>query len=82
MFNKELIIYYLKELAYITFGGLPLEIICRFLNDTSEEPKQGKINDDHASAKYTITDDDGDAFTNFDLYYDEIEWDNEVADKR
>lgn len=64
------------------FGRSPFMLLCEFTNKIYEQPKNWEPNDDSTSTRHIINDDDGNAFTHYDLYHDERTWEEEMADKK
>lgn len=83
MFIRELLVYWLNYLLCFSIWSNILNYVAHIINSTFE------VNNKHShsyptpiSTKLISTDDDGDAFTNYDFYYDEKVWEEESSDKR
>ena len=81
MLMKEMIAYLVRYAYACTDAPQLYSVICSVLNAATRPDAatrsgyRGGLNRPPA-----LTDDDGDAFTRFDFYHDEREWDNEVSD--
>ena len=81
MLFRELIVYLLSSCAAVT--GLPClrGASAALINHiTQPDSKPYEANRKAASASLNC-DDDGDAFTGFDFYYDERSWEEEGSDR-
>ena len=81
MLIREML-YYVVSYAYTCANSPQLvAALCAALNRaTQPDPKPQLPQQPGLTNRAGLTDDDGDAFTRFDFYHDERDWDNEVSD--
>ena len=81
MLIKEMLAY-LVCYAYACTGAPQLYgIVCSLLNAATRPDAASRAGTRGLlTTPPALTDDDGDAFTRFDFYHDERDWDNEVSD--
>lgn len=82
MFFIELFKYWFF-FGFLMIGKCFYPIFCTTFNSFNQpDIKPAETIDKQKSTKLILTDDDGDAVTRFEFYYDEKLWEEERADKR
>jgi hypothetical protein len=76
------IMAYLVSYAYACTDAPQIgAALCSALNKATQPDAKHQLQTQHGlTNRAGLTDDDGDAFTRFDFYHDERDWDNEVSD--
>lgn len=81
MLTKDAIVYaVLLIMTYVGFDPAPYG--CAAVNAVTEADAKASLPPLRpVKQSAAMADDDGDAFSKFDFYYDEYSWDNETSDR-